>query len=284
MRCFVLRSANDAMQMRSYAQHTNARYAVVAGGGLLGLEAAYALHKLGLQVSVVERNAWLLHRQLDMRGGQVLQRYLRSLGLDIQVNAQLASLGRDESQRRIVHLEGASSVPADIFVVAAGIVPNTGLARAAGLETKRGVVVDAGMRTSGPDIFAAGDVAEFEGKVPGLWPIAVEQAEVAACNALGESRAYREPVLSTMLKVVGADLVSVGQYEAAEGDEAFVEEDVNEHRYRKLVLRDGILRGAILIGWPDLIEPVSKGVKTGRDASPVLDSLRAGDWGGLTRL
>jgi nitrite reductase (NADH) large subunit len=87
-----------------------------------------------------------------------------------------------------------------------------------------------------------------------------------------------------MLKVVGADLISVGQYDAAEGDEALVEEDVSEHRYRKLVLRDGILRGAILIGWPDLIEPVSKGIKAGRDASPVLDSLRAGDWGGLMRL
>jgi NADPH-dependent 2,4-dienoyl-CoA reductase/sulfur reductase-like enzyme/ferredoxin len=282
--CFVLRSANDAMQMRHYAQHTNARTAVVAGGGLLGLEAAYALHKLGLHVSVVERNAWLLHRQLDRQGGQVLQRYLRSVGLDILVDTRLDSLTRDESQRRMVRLSGDNAVPADIFVVAAGIVPNTALAKAAGLETRRGVIVDAGMRTSDPAIFAAGDVAEFEGRIPGLWPVAVEQAEVAACNALGESRAYREPVLSTMLKVVGADLVSVGQYDAAEGDEALVEEDINEHRYRKLVLRNGVLRGAILIGWPDLVEPVCNCVKAARDASPVLDSVRASDWTALTAL
>lgn len=91
--CFVLRIANDAMGVRRYAQHTHARHAVVAGGGLLGLEAAYALHKMGLKVSVIERNAWLLHRQLDETGGRMLQRYLQSLGLDIVLNAQLDGVG-----------------------------------------------------------------------------------------------------------------------------------------------------------------------------------------------
>jgi len=86
------------------------------------------------------------------------------------------------------------------------------------------------------------------------------------------------------LRQVGADLVSVGQYDAAEGDEALVEEDINEHRYRKLVLRNGVLRGAILIGWPDLVEPVCSCVKAARDASPVLDSVRASDWSALTAL
>ena len=86
---------------------------------------------------------------------------------------------------------------------------------------------------------------------------------------------------STVL--VGFAWPSVGQYDAAEGDEALVEEDVNEHRYRKLVVRDGVLRGAILIGWPDLVEPVCKGVKAGRDASPVMDAVRASDWSALAQ-
>jgi NAD(P)H-nitrite reductase large subunit len=143
---------------------------------------------------------------------------------------------------------------------------------------KRGIVVDAQMRTSANDIYAAGDAAEIDGRVMGLWPVAVEQAEIAACNALGESRSYQEPVLSTQLKVVGADLISVGQFNPDPQDVCIVEEDVSSHRYRKLVVRDGVLVGAILIGWPELIEPVGKAVKKKQSIDRAAAQLKAGDW------
>lgn len=279
--CYVLRSANDAMGVRAYAQHSGAQHAVVAGGGLLGLEAAYALHKLGLRVTVVERNAWLLHRQLDERGGRLLQGYLQSLGVHMRLGSQLQQLDSGDGPRYTVQLLDDEPLRADIFIVAAGISPNTELARAAGLDVNRGVRVDAHMATSAPGVYAAGDVAEWEGRVMGLWPVAVEQAEVAARNALGEPVAYQEPVLSTVLKVVGADLVSVGEHEGKDGDEILFEENLVEYRYRKLVIRDGRLKGAILIGWPALVETVSKAVKAGQDVAPVLDALRKGDWSGL---
>ncbi|HEY9102192.1 FAD-dependent oxidoreductase [Chitinimonas sp.] len=278
--CYVLRSADDAMDLRAYVQKAGSRHAVVAGGGLLGLEAAYALHKLGLKVAVVERNAWLLHRQLDERGGAILQRYLQSLGLNILTSTLVDQLVQGEAGQQL-QLQGAAPLAADVLVMAAGIAPNVALAQAAGLTVKRGVLVDAAMRTSDPHIYAAGDVAEYEGRTLGLWPVAVEQAEVAACNALGEVREYREPVLSTMLKVVGADVYSMGRYEAGEGDEDWAEEDAAEHRYRKLVWHEGKLAGAILIGWPELAEPVGKAVKSGRDVSAQLSAIRAGNWSGL---
>ncbi len=277
-RCFVLRTADDAMHLRSFVQKNHARYAVVAGGGLLGLEAAYALHKLGIKVTVVERNHWLLHRQLDERAGHMLQLYLHSLGLEIVLGAQIKSLEKGSEDETLVHLDMASTLHADVFVVAAGITPNTDLAKAAGLEVNRAVLVDAQMQTSAKDVYAAGDVAEFESRTPGLWAVAVEQAEVAACNALGQARNYAEPVLSTVLKVVGADVVSVGQFEGTEGDTVFVQEDTNSHRYRKLIVRNGRLQGAILIGWPDWTEPVTKAVKAHADLSMQLEKLHNGDW------
>jgi NADPH-dependent 2,4-dienoyl-CoA reductase/sulfur reductase-like enzyme/ferredoxin len=279
--CFVLRSANDAMGVRAYAQQSGAQHAVVAGGGLLGLEAAYALHKLGLRVTVVERNAWLLHRQLDERGGRLLQGYLQSLGVHMRLGSQIQKLAPGEGAQHSVQLQDDEPLRADIFIVAAGIAPNIELARAAGLDVNRGVRVDANMATSAPGVYAAGDVAEWEGRVMGLWPVAVEQAEVAARNALGEGVSYQEPVLSTVLKVVGADLISVGEHEGKEGDEILVEENLVEFRYRKLVIRGGRLKGAILIGWSGLVEPVSKAAKAGQDVGPMLDALRKGDWSGF---
>ncbi|SMC25312.1 2Fe-2S iron-sulfur cluster binding domain-containing protein [Andreprevotia lacus DSM 23236] len=277
--CYVLRTADDAMSVRSYAQRSQARHAVVAGGGLLGLEAAYALHKMGLRVSVIERNAWLLHRQLDEKGGLTIQRYLNSLGLNIVLNAQLDGVVRDDAGQQHAAVKDEAAIPADIFVVAAGIAPNIALAKAAGLTVNRAVVVDDAMRSSDPHIYAAGDVAEWQGKAPGLWPVAVEQAEVAACNALGEARDYAEPVLSTMLKVVGADVVSIGRFAPQDGDEVFVEEDVAAHRYRKLLVAGGQFAGAILIGWPAFNEPLGKAVKGRAAISPAqLAGLRAGQW------
>lgn len=279
--CFVLRNANDAMGLRAYVQQRQCQSAVVAGGGLLGLEAAYALHKLGVKVSVIERNHWLLHRQLDEAAGKMLQRYLQSLGLDIVLNAQIQALDIDSEGTQQVRLANASTLRADVFVVAAGIAPNTELAHAAGLKVERAIVVDDHMQTSATNIYAVGDAAQHAGANRGLWAVAVEQAEVAASNAMGKPRDYQEPVLSTVLKVVGADVISVGQYEAGDGDDMIVEEDIAAHRYRKLVLKDGILKGAILIGWPELIEPVSKAVKAKADIKASLDAIRSGNWKNL---
>jgi NAD(P)H-nitrite reductase large subunit len=160
--------------------------------------------------------------------------------------------------------------------VGVGVVPRSDLASAAGLAVDNGVLVDAALKTSAPAIFAAGDVAEHDGRVWGLWPTAVEQAKIAATNATGGSDRYAGSVPVTMLKVSGVDLTSIGRFDPEEGDVVIALEDPIESRYRKLVLRDGRIVGAILLGYTHEAPGVAAAAKNGDDVTPYLDLLRAG--------
>ena len=277
---FVLRRASDAFGIRTFAQEHRAEHAVIAGGGLLGLEAAFALHKIGLHVTVLERGATLLSRQLDERAAELLRDYLEGLGLHISLAAETESLSGEERLREVVLRDGRT-LPADVFLVAAGITPLIELAREAGLEVAKGVVVDDALRSSDPRVFAVGDVAEHRGRTYGLWPAAVEQGEIAAENALGGERLYEGTVPVTMLKVVGVDLLSVGRFQAQDGDTVIALEDSEEHSYRKLVIAEGRIVGAILIARQQDAPHVTAAVKDGRDVSGLREALERGEWEGL---
>jgi NAD(P)H-nitrite reductase large subunit len=280
----VLRNAADAMALRAYAQKVGSRRGVVAGGGLLGLEAAYALHKLGLKTTVLERSSGLLARQLDQRGGELLRAYLEGLGLEIILESEVKSVDAN-GRLRGSDLADGRRIQAQILLVAAGISPNIELAKDAKLRINRGVTVDDRMRTSDPNIFAAGDVAEWEGELPGLWPTAVAQAEVAAENAVGGDRAYEGVVPVTILKVVGIELASIGRIHAEPGDEAIVHEAAAAGRYRKLLISpEGKLAGAILLGPGNDVAAVRTAITRGFDVTAELPRLRQGRLDGLTRL
>jgi len=143
------------------------------------------------------------------------------------------------------------------------------------------VVVDDALRCSDPDVFAVGDVAEHRGRCYGLWPAAVEQGEIAAENTLGGERTYEGTVPVTMLKVVGVDLLSIGRFEGQEGDTEIALEDPEEHSYRKLVIADGRIVGAILIARQEDAPHVTNAVKEGRDVSDLVPALERGEWEGL---
>ena len=278
---FVVRSAEDALSIRAFAQREWCREALIAGGGLLGLEAGYALHKLGLHASILERSDRLLRRQLDARASEFLRRYLEGLGMSIVTGAETAAALGDERLSEVLLRDGRA-LPADMLLVCAGITPNVGLASEAGLEVGRGVLVDDLMTTSDRAIFAAGDVAEHRGRVHGLWPAAVEQAEVAACGALGEEKAYVGTVPVTILKVVGIELTSIGRFEP-EGphEEVIALEEESEGRYRKLVIAGDRIVGAILLGYSAEASPVVTAVKRSYDVGALLPELRAGRWDAL---
>jgi nitrite reductase (NADH) large subunit len=142
------------------------------------------------------------------------------------------------------------------------------------------------MRTSDPAIFAAGDVAEFDRTVLGLWPTAVEQAEVAAENALGGDKAFAGSVPVTILKVVGIELTSIGRFEPAAHDEEVIAlEDESGQRYRKLIIdADGRIAGAILLGYSREVAPVRTAIARGWDVRGQLELLRAGRWDQLKEL
>ncbi len=289
---FVLRSAEDAMAIRAYVQEQGARTAVVAGGGLLGLEAAYGLYKLGLEVTVLERSPALLARQLDARSSEFLLAYLEGLGIHVRTEAEVAAAhaahGAANARVATVTLGDGRVLPCDLLLVAAGIRADLELARQMGLELQQGVVVDDLMRTSDPHIFAAGDVAEYDGKLYGLWPVAVSQAEVAAANAVAENgiavATYVETAPVTMLKVVGIDITSIGRIAVESEDTVIALEESAHHHYRKLIIRDGKIAGAILLGYPLEAPGVAAAVKQELDVTPLLDDLRRGDWDELAAL
>ena len=273
----VLRKADDAVRVRSFAQRHACKRATIAGGGLLGLEAAYALHQLGIRTSVLERSPRLLTRQLDARAAELLKRYLEGLGLEIVTGAETQAVS-GQGRLDAVHLKDGRVLDSELLLVAAGIEPNADLAKQAGLATNRGVLVNARMQTGDPHILAAGDIAEFEGQVPGLWPVAVAQAEIAADNAVGGTKLYDPVVPVTILKVVGIELTSIGRFEAAGSHEEEIALEDASGRYRKLVVADGRIVGAILLGFSKEVAAVRTAITRGFDVRHQLDALRAGRW------
>jgi nitrite reductase (NADH) large subunit len=276
--CSVLREAEDAMEIRSFAQRHSCLSAVVVGGGLLGLEAAYGMVKLGLRVTVLQRGNRLLGRQLDARGAEMLQELLSSLGINVALDADLLQVhGGDRVEG--VELTDGRALDCDYVLLCAGITPNVELAKEAGIAVKRGIVVDERMRTSADGVYAVGDCAEFEGQIPGLWATAVEQGTLAALNSLGGGRTYMAQPVPTMLKVSGVDLVSIGRFDADSEDEEIVLEDTSRYRYRKLVVSEGRVVGGILLGFPDDVAALTDAVLGARVVSPSeLESLRTGNW------
>jgi nitrite reductase (NADH) large subunit len=243
---FTLRTLDDAIAIKAYAERS--AHALVVGGGLLGLETARALHATGLEVTVIEVIPYLLPRQLDEEGAHVLQTLLEQQGLHIVTGATVDTVLGDEAADS-VQLKDERVLEGELVLFSAGIRCRAKLAEEAGLERNRGVIVDEQLRTSAEDVFAAGDVAEFEGRVYGIIPAAVEQSRAAGANMVEPGKStYTGTVPSTTLKVAGAEVTTLGQA-LAEGDEYELlrHTDLEAGRYRKFVLRDGHVVGAILL-------------------------------------
>jgi NAD(P)H-nitrite reductase large subunit len=160
------------------------------------------------------------------------------------------------------------------------VTPHVDLAAAAGLAVGSGVVIDDRLATSDPDIFGAGDCIEHRGRTHGLWPACLDQARIVAVNVLGGDRRYGGDVPSCRLKVAGVHVLSVGETAArSDRDEEEIRfDEAGAGRYRKLVIRDGEIRGGMLIGHVDLADRVATAVAVRTRVAPIIDSLRAGDW------
>lgn len=267
-RIFTLRTLDDARRIRDAA--TSSTRAVVIGGGLLGLETARALtaRHQGLKVTILEYAEHLLMRQLDHEGAAMLRRWLEGLGIEVMTKAETEEV-LGTSAVNGVRLKDGRTVEADMVVVSAGARPNFALAKEAGLKVGRGLAVDGWMRTSDPDVFAVGDVVELGGKTWGIIPPALEQARIAAKTVVGQpSPEYKGTIPSNTLKVAGLDLSSMGtvrsEHETPEsGFEEIRSISSDGKVYRKFVLRDGKLIGAILLGtkkdWPKISKAIAEG-------------------------
>ena len=225
----------------------NKKRVVVVGGGLLGLEAAYGLAKAGAPVTLIHLMDRLMERQLDLPAADLLKTLVERKGIRVELKANTARILGD-SRVEGVELTDGRRLEADAVIFAAGIRPNVALAQEAGISVKRGVVVDDHLATSAPDIFAIGECAEHRGICYGLVEPAYEQARVLAQHLAGRPAAYAGSVVATNLKVSGVSVFSAGDFLGADGSEAIVLSDVRRGTYKKLVIAEGRLTGAVLIG------------------------------------
>lgn len=222
--------------------------AVVIGGGLLGLEAAAGLALRGMRVTVVHLPPHIMERQLDPEASALLRSELESRGIAVRTKANTAAIvgeGRVEG----VLLDDGTILPAKLVVMAVGIRPNVALAKAAGLAVNRGIVVDDGLATSDPAILAVGECVEHRGACYGLVAPLYEMAKVVAARLAGDgSAAHGGSTVSTKLKVTGINVFSAGDFAGGEGREEIVLRDRSRAVYRRLVIGDGRLLGAVLYG------------------------------------
>ncbi len=223
------------------------RPVVVIGGGLLGLEAAYGLAKAGTPVTLLHLMDRLMERQLDAPAAALLKSLVERKGIEVRLNA---STTRIHGATRVegVELADGRRIEADAVIFAAGIRPNVGLAKDAGIAVNRGIVVDDHLQTSVENIFALGECAEHRGVCYGLVEPAYEQARVLAQHLAGRTAAYQGSVVATNLKVSGVSVFSAGDFVGADGSEAILLSDIRHGTYKKLVIADGRLTGAVLIG------------------------------------
>jgi len=221
--------------------------AVVIGGGLLGLEAAAGLAERGMTVTVVHLMGHLMERQLDEAAGYLLRKDLERRGITVRTQASTkAILG--EGRAEAVLLESGETLPADLVVMAVGIRPETRLATDAGLDVARGIEVNAQMQSSDPDVLAVGECVEFDGHLFGLVAPLYDQAKVVANTLLGQPDAFVVKELATKLKVTGCDLFSAGDFAEGEGREDIVFRDPARGVYKRLVIEDDRLIGAVMYG------------------------------------
>ncbi len=258
---FTLRNIEDAKKIHEKA--INSEKGVVIGGGLLGLESAYNLKKTGLETTVIEVFDNLLPKQLDEKGGKVLQKILEEKGLKFQVGADVNKFKGKEKVKNVKYND-TENLETDLVLISAGVRPNTELVKKTDIKVNNGIVVNNSMETSAKNVYAAGDIAEHEGNIYGLWTASKVEGRIAGLNMVNNEERFTGFVPSHSLKVAGVNVISVGEIEP-EGD---YEEEIYEDKrsYKKVVKKNGEPIGAIFVG-----------DKYKKDSNKIVDKIKKGN-------
>jgi nitrite reductase (NADH) large subunit len=278
---FTLRTLDDALEILEYQK--NHRRIAVIGGGLLGLEIARALSSGEASVEVVEFLEYLLPRQLDTQGSSLLKTEIEKMGIKVHLGlATEEILGQEEMKG--LKFKGGQEREADMAVVAAGIRPEIELGKEAGLEVDRGLVVNDFLQSSDPKIFAAGDILQHRGQIYGIIPATFAQARLVASNILGDKKKYEGTIPWNTLKVAGLYVTSIGLINAEEEtQEEFREERREEGLYKKIILQDGIIIGALWVGTKHGVDHISRIISEKKNVEKWKDSILKDDFD-FTRL
>ncbi|MZR11540.1 nitrite reductase large subunit [Maritimibacter sp. DP07] len=266
------RDLEDTQAMMGLGDTPGAR-AVVIGGGLLGLEAAAGMAARGIDVAVVHIMGHLMERQLDEAAGYLLRKSLADKGITVMCQANSKEIVGENGRVKALRLDDGTELPCDLLVMAVGIRPNIKLAETAGLATGKGIHVDDRMITSDADVLALGECVEHRGAIFGLVAPLYDQAKVLASTLLGEEAAFVNKEVSTKLKVTGCDLFSAGDFAEGEGREDIVFRDPARGVYKRLVLQDNRIVGAVMYGDTADGAWFYNHIKEGTDVADMRDTL-----------
>lgn len=264
---YAIRSLDDVNNLNKYIK--DKKRGIVVGGGLLGLEAAWSLKQAGYDINVIEFFPRLLPKQSDEEGSKIIENIIKNSGIKLILNAEVEEITGDDVDGAI--LKDGRKVHADFVIFSAGIRPNVDVAKDSDIKINRGILVDDFMRTNVDDVFAAGDVAEYNGKIYGLWTVAMAQGRNAGLNATGMKMPYREVFPSSTLKITGVDVFSSGDISGEKSTSYSYKEG---NIYYKLFIKDNKLVGAILIGDISSSTKIKKAIDSGYNLKEILDSSK----------
>jgi ferredoxin-nitrate reductase len=286
---FTMRTRFDADRLKNHLQPGG--HVLIVGGGLLGLELAVSLREIGIEVSILQLGSRLMERQIDNLAGELLLEYIEEAGITVYMNDQLQGTQKDHSGKLIANLRSGKTIYADALVYAVGTRPNIEFAQDSGIESARGILVNDFLQTNDHNIFAIGEIAEHRGKLLGITSAAEKQADVLAKFFEGDLQSvYEGAVAMNILKLSGFDLCSIGISEVPANSTEYEEIlfiDKAERYYKKCIIKDDRLVGAILIGDKsefaefkmlieekiELSERRIKLLRNGRTAEPVIGKL-----------
>jgi len=254
---FTMRNKTDADKFKAYLNETGLppeeQHIVIVGGGLLGLELAAAMRHTKRNITIIQRSSHLMERQLDRVSSKLLALDVQERGIQIYFNNEVSTVFDDENTGALnLTLKSGKLLTANAIVYAIGTIPNVEIARSNGISCRRGVIVNQYLQSSHPDIFAIGEIAEFNNQLFGITSAAEEQATILANYIAGDiSQAYNGSVLMNILKFNDLNLCSIGDINVPENDDSYEEvifTDIKKRYYKKCIVKDDLLVGAVLMG------------------------------------
>ena len=242
---YTLRDLNDALNIKNGINES--KRVIVIGGGIQGLEMAWILHQHDIKVTIVELLSRLMPRQLDDKASEILKSIIEGYSIEILTNTGVKGITGNNKVEGIL-IDNKVELKCDMVIYSTGIKPNKELIADTKVETARGILVNNKMQTNIDNIYAAGDVAEFDNEVNGLWNIAIEQGKVAGYNIAGKETIYEKVTPVTTLNAFGISLFSMGCIDEAESTKVLIDEDINLKIYKKIFIKNNNIVGAIVIG------------------------------------
>ncbi|WP_297404378.1 FAD-dependent oxidoreductase [uncultured Cetobacterium sp.] len=265
---FTIREKVDLDMLKKYA--VGKERAVVVGGGILGLESACGLKELGLEVSIVEMMQRVLPRQLDREGSELFEKCIENSGVTLYKNAKVEKFEGDNKVTTVC-LENGLKLDTDLVIISSGIVPNKDLVENTGIMVNRGIVVNEKMETSMEDVYACGDVAEYNGTVMGLWQVAIEQGKVVGANICGDEKTYTEQIQPVTFEGMDTMIFSAGG--VLETEDSLSEKNEKYLKYKKVYFKNDEILSGILIGDIQKGTVILNGIKDRENKVRILNKL-----------